>query len=107
MHTIGQRTPLSGQFIGALKLEEYIKCDQQQRWIAGRLRDVDRASRIGDRAVSSSDGVQAARPYDQPERFVLGASPCAALVDCLRGGRDGLIEDAAGQRELGPGLSQA
>lgn len=55
---------MGGQFIGTVKLEQYVKCHQQRRWVAGRLRAVKRTSRIGDRAVGSSDGVQAVRPYD-------------------------------------------
>ena len=51
MHTIGHRTRLVGQFIRAVKFEQHVKCDEQQRWVAGRPRDVNRTTRLRDRAA--------------------------------------------------------
>ena len=105
MHVIGHRTRLAPMH-PSRRARAGIKRDEEQRRVAGSsaTSTADRASAIA--RMGSSHGVQATRPDNQPERLVPGSSSRMALVDGLGGVRDGLIERASGQGELGPGLSQ-
>src|SRR6202020_3538447 len=86
--------------------DQRIEREQQDRRIAGPVRDAHSSLGVGDSVASSRERMQTARPGDQAERLVLWPPFRATLLDAVSCRGDGLVDGVTRERQLGPGLSQ-